>query len=113
MLGLRQLKWLTLTIVPLSIIITLFPFSLPLQLCPKIFSEPQACPQECTNLLQQQAIVHTSQMCHEQCAQGCSGNWQLCTPPANYAMTGVHKSNPAMGYCAHHLYHHGLPSGPK
>src|SRR5258708_4102951 len=46
-LGLRQLKWLTLTALPLSIIITVLPFSLPLQLCPKTLSAPWACPQEC------------------------------------------------------------------
>ncbi len=55
-----------------------------------------------TRVLRELAVVHTaSQSCYEQCAQGCSGNWQLCTLPANYAMTGVHKSTPAMGYCAH------------
>src|SRR5258708_28615744 len=46
-LGLRQLKWLTLTALPLSIIITVLPFSLPLQLCPQSLSQPRACPQEC------------------------------------------------------------------
>jgi hypothetical protein len=35
------------------------------------------------------------------CAQRHSGDWLLCTPVANYAMSGVHKSTPAAGYCAH------------
>src|SRR5260221_12401684 len=45
--GLRQLKCLTSIVLPLSIIITVLPFSLPLHLCPETLSEPRACPQEC------------------------------------------------------------------
>src|SRR5260370_775154 len=45
--GLRQLKCLTSIVLPLSIIITVLPFSLPLHLCPKSLSESRACPQEC------------------------------------------------------------------
>src|SRR5258708_36918028 len=43
-LGLRQLKCLTLTALPLNIIITVLPFSLPLQLCPQSLSQPPAYP---------------------------------------------------------------------
>src|SRR5258708_6857852 len=46
-LGLRQLQWLTLTALPLNIIITVLPFSLPLQLCPQSLSQHRTCPQEC------------------------------------------------------------------
>src|SRR5258708_5099092 len=45
--GLRQLQCLTSIVLPLSIIITVLPFSLPLHLCPKTLSKPRACPQEC------------------------------------------------------------------
>src|SRR5260370_1128822 len=45
--GLRQLQCLTSIVLPLSIIITVLPFSLPLQLCPQSLSQPRACPQEC------------------------------------------------------------------
>src|SRR5258707_1087097 len=45
--GLRQLQCLTSIVLPLSIIIAVLPFSLPLQLCPETLSEPRACPQEC------------------------------------------------------------------
>src|SRR5258708_39829063 len=44
-LGLRQC--LTLIVLPLSIIITVLPFSLPLQLCPQSLSQLRACSQEC------------------------------------------------------------------
>src|SRR5260221_707418 len=44
---LRQPKWLTLRVLPLSIIITLLPIHLLLQLCPKALSKFWACPQEC------------------------------------------------------------------
>ena len=56
----------------------------------------------CTNLLQQWAIVHTSQLCYEQCAQWCSEDMHLCTLPANCAMSSVHKSMQGIGSCAHH-----------
>src|SRR5260370_1436184 len=55
----------------------------------------------CTNLFQRRAIVHTSQSCYEWCAQRRSEDMCLCTPPANYATIGVHKSTPATGHCAH------------
>src|SRR5258708_28140745 len=45
--GLRQPQCLTSIVLPLSIIITVLPFSLPLYLCPETLSEPRACPQEC------------------------------------------------------------------
>src|SRR5260221_10776239 len=45
--GLRQLQCLTSIVLPLSIILTVLPFSLPLHLCPETLSEPRACPQEC------------------------------------------------------------------
>src|SRR5260370_40857922 len=45
--GLRQLQCLTSIVLPLSIIIPVLPFSLPLQLCPKSLSQLRACPQEC------------------------------------------------------------------
>src|SRR5260370_14419318 len=45
--GLRQLQCLTSIVLPLSIIIKVLPFTLPLHLCPKTLSEPRACPQEC------------------------------------------------------------------
>src|SRR5260370_1548448 len=45
--GLRQPQCLTSIVLPLSIIITVLPFSLPLYLCPKTLSEPRACPQDC------------------------------------------------------------------
>src|SRR5260370_19681288 len=45
--GLRQLQCLTSIVLPLSIIIPVLPFSLPLQLCPQSLSQPRACPQEC------------------------------------------------------------------
>jgi hypothetical protein len=44
----------------------------------------------CTNLLQQRAIVHTSQLCDERCAQRRSRDRRLCTP-AKRTMSGVHK----------------------
>src|SRR5260370_23293032 len=47
MRGLRQLQCLSSIVLPLSIIITVLPFSLPLQLCPQSLSQPRACPQEC------------------------------------------------------------------
>src|SRR5260370_584603 len=46
-LGLRQLQCLTSTALPLNIIITELPFSLPLQLYHKSLCQPRACPQEC------------------------------------------------------------------
>src|SRR5258708_5194078 len=45
--GLRQLQCLTSIVLPLSIIITVLPFTLPLHLCPKSLSESRACPHEC------------------------------------------------------------------
>src|SRR5260370_40125926 len=61
-LGLRQLKWLTLTALPLNIIITVLPFSLPLQLCPQSLSQPRACPQECN---QYPRTSTTPLVCHK------------------------------------------------
>src|SRR5260370_504220 len=45
--GLRQLKCLTSIALPLSIIITVLPFSLPLHLCSETLAELRACRQEC------------------------------------------------------------------
>src|SRR5258708_20265215 len=45
--GLRQPQCLTSIVLPLSIIITVLSFTLPLQLCPQTLSEPWPCPHEC------------------------------------------------------------------
>src|SRR5258708_10160774 len=44
--GLRQLQCLTSIVLPLSIIIAVLPFSLPLQLCPHYLPQPQALPHQ-------------------------------------------------------------------